>query len=134
MTDYQLPVLRHLTADEVRPGMTIAGRMIDTVKIGVASEIDCGHWCTASGEVLGEESNGYDLLAEASPITLPSEEGAVIRYRAPEGFWEVAHRFATLPGAWRVDGNEELFHDEGILARMNSDGFEVATWTKPGDQ
>lgn len=78
MTDYQLPVLRHLTADEVRPGMTIAGRMIDTVKIGVASEIDCGHWCTASGEVLGEESNGYDLLAEASPITLPSEMGTVI--------------------------------------------------------
>ncbi|MDN5667021.1 MAG: hypothetical protein L0G87_01330 [Renibacterium salmoninarum] len=99
-----------------------------------------GKYLRRAEAAIGYVSHGYDLLAEAPkpPITLPSEEGTVIRYRAPEGFWEVAHRFATLPGAWRVDGLEESFSDEGVLARIlswvNPDGFEVATWTKPGDQ
>lgn len=140
MTDYKLPVLRRLTADEVEPGMTIAGTSGDLTAIGVANHrggtFNAGAWRTNKGTVLGYVSHGYDLLAEAPkpPITLPKKRGAVIRYRAPEGHWEIAHRVGTLFGTWYVDGNEELFDDEGILARMNPDGFEVATWTKPGDQ
>lgn len=66
MTDFKLPVIRHLTADEVEPGMTIAGRLKDTRVYGVAdSQYDTGSWFTADGQSLGWVSYGYDLLAEA---------------------------------------------------------------------
>jgi len=136
MTAYQLPVLRRLTADEVEPGMTIAAKIDDLVRIGVASEEREGGWLTPEGHWIGESAHGYDLLAEAPkpPVKLPQDKGAVIRCRDHGGRQEIAHRFGKFFGTWYVDGNEELFHDEGILARMNSDGFEVAVWTKPEEE
>ncbi|GAA1051351.1 hypothetical protein [Arthrobacter russicus] len=134
MTDYKLPVLRRLSADEVVPGMTIAGKVGDLIVIGKADHcLGTGIWYTEDGFLLGYGKGHYDLLAEAPPITLPQEMGAVIRYFNGE-FTEIAHRVTTLSRAWRVDGFEESFSDEDILARLPSESYEIATWTKPGDQ
>jgi len=142
MTDYQLPVLRHLTADEVVPGMTIAGRCLDKITIGVAFERQGGSWSTEKGWDIASHSGGYDLLAEAPKpaVKLPQEVGAVIRYK--HHYYDLLEIAKLLslgpqsrgPKTWMIAGDTDIFDDERILARGAKDGYEVASWTKPGDQ
>ncbi|MCW1249650.1 hypothetical protein ODZ83_05520 [Acaricomes phytoseiuli] len=137
MTDFKLPVIRHLTADEVEPGMTIAGESGDIHLIGVASHriAKAGSWLTDRGRFLGDPEHGYDLLAEAPKpkVGLPQEADSVIRYRNLDGDLEIAQKISVNNHSWLVDGIVSHVRGEEVLARGARDGYEVAHWHKPGE-
>ncbi|WP_018135425.1 hypothetical protein [Acaricomes phytoseiuli] len=140
MTDFKLPVIRHLTADEVEPGMTIAGKALpesETRVIGVADHRYrnvANAWVDKTGNAIGDPAYGYDLLAEAPKpdVELPQEAGAVIRYTDSDGGVQLAYRTAQEPRPWGMDGYTGEYSDIEILELGARDGYEVAHWRKPG--